>query len=227
MATIPNQTTSIPLDCRIEYPTSDGRPMGETDLHRRIMVDAIATLMHYFAGQPVYVSGNLLLFYQPGDKRRHVSPDVMVVKGLEQRDRKHYLLWEEGRAPNVVIEVTSDSTREEDLKDKFAIYRDVVQVAEYFLFDPRGEYLSSTLQGYRLSGGEYMPIEPISGRRRSVELALELEDGCGALRFFHPVTGRYLLTPNEALEARAQAAEARADRLAREVESLRQQIRAQ
>ena len=217
MATIPNRATTTPRDCQIEYPTSDGRPMGETDLHRRIMVDAIAILLRHFAGQPIYVSGNLLLFYQRGDKRRHVSPDVMVVKGLVQCDRDHYLLWEERLAPNVVIEVTSASTRREDLKKKFNIYRDVVQVAEYFLFDPRGEYLSPTLQGHRLSSAEYVPIGPVSNRLPSVELGLELEDGHGALQFFDPATGRYLLTP-------AQAAEAKADRLAQELEALRQRI---
>ena len=83
-------------------------------------------------------------------------------------------------APNVVIEVTIASTREVDLKDKFELHRDIVRVAEYSLFDPRGEYLSPALQGYRLTSGEYAPIEPGSGRRPSVELGLELEDGRGA-----------------------------------------------
>ncbi|MGO8751231.1 MAG: Uma2 family endonuclease [Thermoguttaceae bacterium] len=223
--------------------------MGETDLHRWIMVAAIEMLQLHFAGQPVYVSGNLLLYYEPGNKRRHVSPDVMVVKGLEQRNRDNYLLWEEGRAPNVVIEVTSASTRDEDLNQKFEIYRDAVRVAEYFLFDPRGEYLSPALQGYRLIGGQYVPIEPASGRLASVELGLALEERGGELRFFDPAAGKYLPTQREAREAAEagweasearweasearreaaeagrRAAEAKAERLARELESLRGQIR--
>jgi Uma2 family endonuclease len=235
MTTVPSQITTGPVGRDIEYPTSDGRPFAETDLHRTIMAAAIETLQLHFAKQPVYVSGNLLLYYKPGCQRRRVSPDVMVVKGLEQRNRDNYLLWEEGRAPNVVIEVTSASTRDEDLDDKFEIYRDAVRVAEYFLFDPRGEYLSPVLQGYRLIGGQYVPIEPASGRLPSLELGLVLEERGGELRFFDPAAGKYLPTQREAretaeaarsaAEAGRDAAEAKAEQLVQELESLRRQLR--
>jgi Uma2 family endonuclease len=189
-------TTHTPTS-DIDYPTSDGKPMGETDLHRNVMVVTIETLKMHFSGQQVYVSGNLLLFYRPGNKRRHVSPDVLVVRGLEPRDRENYLLWQEGRAPNVVIEVTSQSTRDEDLEDKLEIYRDEIKVAEYFLFDPRSEYLNPALQGYRLSRGRYEPIEPVGGRLASVELGLQLESDGSRLRFYDPASQRWLPTPQE------------------------------
>ncbi len=134
MATISAATRRTLAD--IQYPTTDGRPLGETDLHRDLMVTAVETLKLYHAGRRVYVSGNILLFYRPGNRRQHVSPDVLVTKGLQQQQRENYLLWQEGRPPNIVIEVTSKSTREGDLEDKFEIYRDEVRVAEYFLFDP-------------------------------------------------------------------------------------------
>ena len=174
--------------------------MGETDLHRNIMFAAIESLKLHYAGQRVYVSGNILLFYEPGNRRRHVSPDVMVVKGLEHRERDNYLVWQEGLAPNLVVEVTSDSTRDEDLEKKFEIYRDRVQVAEYFLFDPRGEYLRPALQGYRLEAGQYVPVEPVSGRLPSLELELSLEQYANQLRFYDPVRGGWLPTPQEARE---------------------------
>jgi Uma2 family endonuclease len=178
--------------------------MGETDLHRNVMFSAIETLKMHYAGQPVYVSGNILLFYRPGNKRRHVSPDVLVVRDLEPRDRENYLLWEEGRAPDVVIEVTSQSTRDEDLEDKLEIYRDEVKVTEYFLFDPRSEYLNPSLQGYRLDRGRYVPIAPADGRLPSRELGLHLEVDGNQLRFYDLATARRLPTPQEArLEALA------------------------
>jgi hypothetical protein len=63
-----------------DYPTSDGKPMAETDHHRELMEDLIRMLRDWFLRQPqVYVSGNLLLFYVRGNKRRHISPDVFVV----------------------------------------------------------------------------------------------------------------------------------------------------
>ena len=111
MATTTTPSTIRSVSGEIAYPTSDGRTMGETDLHRDVMVSAIESLKLFYAGQRVYVSGNILLCYRPGDRRRHVSPDVLVVKGVEQRDRENYLVWEEGQAPHVVIEVTSRSTR--------------------------------------------------------------------------------------------------------------------
>ena len=210
----------------IVYPTSDGRPMGETDLHRSIMVDAIESLKLYYAGQQVYVSGNILLLYQPGNRRRHVSPDVLVVKGQDPHARENYLLWEEGQPPQVVIEVTSESTREEDLYDKFEIYRDRIRVPEYFLFDPRDEYLQPSLQGYRLKGRHYQVIEPVSGRLPSRELGLHLERHDRQLRFYDPATGVWIPTSAESREAAlAQSREAEARR--EQAEAERQQAEAE
>src|SRR5712692_4003730 len=102
------------------YPTSDGRPMAETDWHRDIMCALIKVLQAFYASDPlVYVSGNLLLYYVPGNKRRHVSPDVFIVKGVHKHQRPYYLLWEEKKSPNLIIEVTSSSTRSEDVKKKY------------------------------------------------------------------------------------------------------------
>ena len=89
----------------VPYPTSDGKPMAETDWHRILMIDLIQTLEGWFADDPkVYVSGNLLMFYVEGDRRRHLSPDVFVVKGVPKHERLYYLLWEEKKGPDVVIE---------------------------------------------------------------------------------------------------------------------------
>ena len=189
-----------------DYPTRDGRPMGETDLHRKVMYDLIETLTAFYKGQQVYVSGNILLFYRPGNKRRHVSPDVMVVKGLETKLRKNYLLWQEELPPNIVMEITSESTRDEDLEDKFEIYRDEVRVAEYFLFDPFNEYLNPQLQGWRLKNGTYSPVETVEGRLFSEQLGLHLQAEGPFLRLFDPQTNRKLPTPQEREQESGEAA---------------------
>src|SRR5438105_4381587 len=163
MATVTPKTKA-----EIRYPTSDGRPMAETDLHRDIMVDTIQSLDYFFAPKPmVYVSGNLLLYYVQGNKRKHVSPDVFVVFGVAKKKRDYYLTWEEGKNPSVVIEITSSPTQREDIKKKFELYRDVLEVKEYFLFDPRSDYLKPRLTGYRLSKGDYVPIPLVQGRMPS------------------------------------------------------------
>src|SRR5579871_5202525 len=93
-----------------DYPTSDGRPMAETDHHRVLMIDLIETIGEWFINEPeTYVTGNLLLFYEKGNKRRHVSPDVFVVFGVPKAFRPNYLMWKE-KTPDVVIELTSKTT---------------------------------------------------------------------------------------------------------------------
>src|SRR5205085_3981918 len=85
-----------------DYPTTDGKPMAETDRHRDLMFDLIKMLQAFFAAMSqVYASGNLLVFYQRGNRRKHVSPDVFVAKGVDKRRRSNYVVWEEGMARQV------------------------------------------------------------------------------------------------------------------------------
>jgi len=98
----------------IEYPFSDGKPMAETDLHRNWMVIIIQRLERFFAGRRVYVSGNLLIYYQQGDPRKCVAPDAFVVKNCKPGPRETFRIWQEGRTPNFVMETTSKTTRRED-----------------------------------------------------------------------------------------------------------------
>jgi Uma2 family endonuclease len=151
---------AIPLQRDVEYPESDGQPMAESDLHLKEMFDLIAALKRrYQAVEDVYVAGNLFVYYRQGDLRSVVAPDVFLVKGVPKGDRRVYKLWEEGEPPAFVIEVTSDSSRHEDLARKKACY-ERLGVEEYFLHDPTGDYLAPRLQGFRLDGDRYQPIHP-------------------------------------------------------------------
>ena len=196
---------TVPMPRRVVgngYPTTDGKPMAETDLHRRLMNALIETLEAFYVTDPMaYVSGNLLLFYEEGDRRRHVSPDVFVVCGAVKCERPNYLLWEEGHAPNVVIELTSSSTRRADTGRKFELYRDVLKVREYFLFDPNGDYLKPSMQGWRLVRRTYREIRPVEGRIPSRELGLHLEREGNRAYLWNPDTGRRLLTPTQQAES--------------------------
>jgi Uma2 family endonuclease len=209
---------TVPETCVLgnpNYPTSDGKPMAETDDHRTLMEDLIRILKRWFQSHPrVYVSGNMLLFYIRGNKRRHISPDVFVVKGVPKGSRLNYILWEEKKGPCLVIELTSSSTRREDTDRKYRFYRDVLKVKEYFLFDPHGDYLQPQLQGYRLRNGEYQPMRLLAGRLPSRELGLHLEPDGNVLRLYDPATGRWLPTEEERSD--------RAERAQRQAEADRQ-----
>jgi len=204
---------AIPLqhEPEIEYPDSDGKPMAETPIHLKVMLHCIEALEDHFADVPdVYVSGNMLLYYEKG-KRSSVAPDVFVVRGVpKEEDRDVYLLWREGKAPCFVLEVTSKSTREEDQDSKKSRYAQL-GVEEYFLFDPRGEYMRPRFQGLLLTGGVYQPLRLASdGGLTSRTLGIVFRPHGRSLRMIDAETGRLLLTYEE-WKAKAEAAEKHAE----------------
>jgi Uma2 family endonuclease len=197
----------------VDYPESDGRPMAETDVHAKCIIDVRFMLDRFFADRPdVYVSGNLLLYYEQGQNTLSVAPDIFVVFGVPKRRRRTYRLWEERQAPQFVLEVSSKGTRGEDQGAKRGLYA-WLGVQEYVLFDPLEEYLRPPFQGYRLAGGpsgNYVPIGPAGGGvLRSEVLGLELHRRGSALRLHDPQTGVWLPTPDEEADAR-QTAESQA-----------------
>lgn len=203
------------------YPSGDGRPVAETPIHRRNLFDLIDVLDRYFAGEPmVYVSGNMLMYYVPGDKRKHVAPDVFFVRGVpKDTPRDYYLVWREA-APDLVIELTSSSTKAEDLGKKKRLYQNELGVREYLLFDPRGEYLDPKLQGYRLDNGKYVAMVPVDDRLVSEATGLHFEAQGEDLRVYDPVSGRLLPPASELLALES----AERIRVATENEHLRQEL---
>jgi Uma2 family endonuclease len=202
--------TAIPLQRDIHYPESDGQPMGETELHREEMTYLIQALQSWYQESPdVHVGGNLFLYYVQGDPRSVISPDVYVTKGIRKGLRRVYKLWEEKKAPSLVIEVTSDSTRDEDLLKKKDIY-ERLGVEEYLLFDPLGDYLDPCLQGFKLVGGRYQPITLESdGAWTSRTSGLRMQPEGHRLRLSDPATGEPLLSDQE---VRAELARLRRER---------------
>jgi len=188
----------------VVYPESDGKPMGETDCHRdEIGHYAIDVLDDHFRDDPdVYVSGNNFIYYTKGEPQDVVSPDCYVVRGVEKRRRRTFKVWEENAArPSFVLEVTSRSTRREDMGDKMAKYRDDLGVREYFIFDPFAEWIPEKLRGYTLRKGVYEPLNPAkNGRIPSRELGLEVAVSGGHLRFFEPKARAPLPTRLELIE---------------------------
>jgi hypothetical protein len=176
----------------------------------------------------------MFVYYQKGNRRKRVSPDVFVAVGVpknlpNKKRRKAYFVWNEPHGPDIVIEMTSESTRDEDLDDKMSIYQDEMPVPEYFLFDPEAEYLDPPLQGYRLREGRYIPITMVGNRLPSEVLHLELERDGEWLRFYNPLTRRWLPTAEEreaALEVErqqvvAERERAEAERVRAEAERVR------
>ena len=210
--------TGLPHDALL-YPCSDGQPMAETDLHAASMVYVASALRWWFEKHrqaDVYVGSNNFLYYERGNPGAVVAPDVYVVIGASAHLRDTYLLWNEPKGPDFVLEVTSKSTRGTDEQRKREVYASL-GVSEYFLYDPRAEYLAPPLQGFRLHEGEYRPLPAVtvlSSRGVAVTsgvLGLELRDEREArrVRLRDPSTGESLLSHRESELAREEEAAAR------------------
>jgi len=214
--------SSLLAPAAVDYPSSDGRPMAESDLQLTPLSYARDALRHHFRNRDdVYVSGNLLLYYEEGNPDARVAPDVFVVFGAPRRDRSSYLLWQEPKAPDFVLEITSRSTCREDQGRKRALYRRL-RVPEYWQYDPTSDYLEPALQGLELAAGEYRRLparELVDGTLALTSAALNLEVRLTprGLRFHDPVTGHDLanLAETDAARQRAEA------RLAEEAEARR------
>ena len=198
----------------IEYPSGDGKPMAENDAQLLAMLYAIGALrVHYRDRSDVYVSGDLLMYYEKGNPRMSVAPDVFVVFGVEDRMRQRYLIWKEGKGPDFVLEVASKSTWREDLGPKRDLYARL-GVKEYWQYDPTGEYFTPVLQGLRLAGDAYvhqLAVKSPDGALTltSETLGLELRAQGGEMRFRDPATGQVLLSQYEEHVARREEAAAR------------------
>lgn len=191
------------------YPSSDGKPMAETDKHRKLTVDFIQMLEHHFRDvNDVYVSGNLLMYYEDGNPRKSVDPDVFVVFGVGKKPRRTYLTWEEGNTPDFVLEVASPSTYQHDFGPKKQLYASVLAVKEYYIYDPYGD-ITPSFVGYQLVDREYQEIAFVEGRLPSTVLGLELGEYEGGLRLYDSATQQWLQPPEERAErAESELAEA-------------------
>jgi Uma2 family endonuclease len=211
-----------------DLPEEDGRPMGETQFHVIAILHLYAALDQFFeAIEDIYVSADMLLYYDQDAPAKYVVPDVFVVKGVAKHVRRIYKLWEEKLAPQVVFEISSRSTRWQDKGSKLGLYQEM-GVNEYFIFDPLDEYLQPALQGFRRVGATLEPIQAnADGSIASQELGLILRSEQTLLRLVNPKTGEPLLTLSEAMalaEQETERAQAEAERA--EMEAERAQVEA-
>ncbi|MEH2192478.1 MAG: Uma2 family endonuclease [Nostoc sp.] len=201
---------------------SDEPPL-ETDLHRLQMTLLIQCLEWLWQNRnDFYASGNLTIYYSPRQRKSENfrGPDFFVVLGTERKPRKSWVVWEEnGKYPNLIIEILSDSTRDTDKGLKKQIYQDIFRTPDYFWFDPE----TLEFAGFHLLDGEYQPLQPNpQGCLWSQQLGLYLGVYQEKLRFVTP-GGEVISTPQEVAEEEKQRAEhekQRSDRLAAKLREL-------
>jgi Putative restriction endonuclease len=176
----------------VVYPSGDGKPVAETYSHFIAIITTLLVLKQYLFGQQATVLGNQFLYYIQGNPRARVAPDVMVIFNVKPGGRDNYKTWEEGEVPRVIFEMTSASTKNVDQEFKKMLYAQL-GVEEYWLFDPRQEWLDERLKGYRLVGEDYQ----LMTETRSEVLGLRLEVQEQLISFYREDTGEKLLMPQE------------------------------
>lgn len=234
----------------IIYPDTDGQPMTESDATRDYLLYCVEVLQLYFRGRSnVYVSGNLFVYYEEGNPKASISPDVFVIFGVSHRKRRSYKVWQEGgKLPSFVLEITSRSTKRQDEEEKPRLYASL-GIQEYFQYDPTADYLTPQLRGSQLVDGTYQPL-PLSTTATgipfipSATLGLDLQlhpsypelglaPAAQALRFYDPQSGAKLLSryelellrealqeENEIIQQERDAALQRAEELAARLRAL-------
>ncbi len=223
------------LPTQDELPSEDNQNM-ETERHKKQMELLINSLQPWLDQHQLgYVNGNMFVYYSPKQVKHQdfKGPDVFVVLGVSNRERKSWVVWDEGKGPEVVIELLSDTTASYDKGDKKRIYQTQLKATEYFWFDP---FNHKDWAGFRLSGGVYQTLKPIKGRLLSQSLGLALIKWPGIYKNVQATwlrwatwDGELLLLPEEAEAQRAAAETQRADAEAQRaaVETQRADIEAQ
>ncbi|WP_254564535.1 Uma2 family endonuclease [Oscillatoria sp. HE19RPO] len=227
-------TLEIQQQTPVIYPSEDGEPLAETYDHLYAILVTLEVLRQYLIGRQATVLGDQFLYYSQAHPRMRVAPDVMVIFNVEPGGRDNYKVWEEGQVPSVIFEMTSPSTRKQDMEVKRTLYEQL-GVEEYWLFDPRGEWIPEQLQGYRLISKAYEAIAD----SYSTALGLQLTVEGKLIAFYRGDTGERLLMPEELRLAwqqereqaqlereRAQLERERADRERERAEALAAQLRA-
>jgi len=223
-------TTPLTLPTQNELPCDDGVPM-ETQRHKMQMDLLIDVLYPWLENRDHgYVGGNMFIYYSAAQVKNQdfKGPDFFAVLNVPKTERKSWVVWEEGKAPDVIIELLSESTATQDKTVKKEIYQNQMRVPEYFWYDP---FHPEDWAGFTLVNGSYQPLQPdAQNRYQSQQLGLALVQWQGNYKGVETVWLRWATLEGELLptaqelaelaEERASQAQQRAEQLATKLREL-------
>ena len=226
--------TSIALPTQDQLPCDDGIPM-ETQRHN-MQMDLLIQLLYPWLEQRDngYVGGNMFIYYSAAQLKNQdfKGPDFFAVIGVSKEERKSWVVWEEGKAPDVIVELLSESTANYDKTVKKEIYQDQMRVPEYFWYDPFNE---EDFAGFRLNGRHYSPLQQEDKGYFCESLQLYLRRWHGSFEGVEAtwlrwadLEGNLLPTRQEmSVKAQAEAQQAQAEAQQAQVEAQQAQAEAQ
>ena len=213
----------IPED--VILPPSDlysDEPPLETELHLRQIILLFKCLEWLWRDRTdFYAAGNLTIYYSLSKRKSEDfrGPDFFVVLDTERKTRKSWVVWEEdGKYPNFILEILSESTANTDKELKKKLYQNTFRTPDYFWFDP----YTSEFAGFHLVDGKYQPLEANNqGHLWSQQLDFYLGIHQGLLRFFTS-SGQLVPTPEEEAESERQQKELAINKVERLAAKLRE-----
>ena len=180
----------------VEYP--EGNWIAQSVWHGKAVGQATMALDNHFRNRDnVLVAMELLVYYEPGNNKVCLQPDLQVVFGVPRGNRSSYKVWEEGKVADFVLEVASPSTADKDAKHKAQEYARI-GVREYWRLDPTGSLLATPLEGWQANGESHHPVQPVASAARGgwlrsrvsgLELCSQRQGGATVLVFRDPLTG--------------------------------------
>ena len=211
------------------FPVFPPRDDMQNSLHLDAPAHQAALTQHLGNYDTTIVLSEIPVRWTPSQSRGHRIPDLLVAFGVDRAqaiEQNGYSIRDLGKPPDFVLEVASESTRDNDIGDKRRDYANF-GIPEYWRFDPTGSQRYDTpLAGDQLVDGEYRPIEIIEAEPDhlhgySAALNLHLCWHHGQLRWYDPETGHHLLTFAEEREGRLAEREGRiaAERRAEDAEA--------
>ncbi len=201
----------------------DGIPMESTN-HRRnmnVLIRSVVTLMESRNRKDYFVGGNMFIYYstQQVKNKDYRGPDFLLCLNVDgEKDRLGWVVWEEeGRYPDLIIELMSPSTAKVDQVTKKELYEQTFRTPNYFIYDPVN---ADFFKGWDLSGRKgYQELE-VNERGwlwcRSLDVWVGrwegiIDDQKGTwLRFYHQ-DGSLVLLPEEMAKQLAETEKQRAD----------------
>jgi Uma2 family endonuclease len=174
------------------YPAELEKEMGETAYHYKLIFLLFGLLEQHFSEENnAVIAANMMVYYDKGNVKKWLAPDIFVCFGVDNKLRRVFKTFEEGVFPQVVFEIASDSTFENDLGGKRLKYASL-GVEEYYLLDPEREYLPSPIMAFRRENGRLVSVNIDNNRVLSPLLKLEIVDNGKSFRLFDPKTKEFL-----------------------------------
>ena len=159
------------LPTQDELPYDDGVPM-ESPRHKLQLEILTETLTPWLEQrEDGFMGGDMFVYFSANEVKTEdfKGPDFFAVLGVPKGERKSWVVWQEGKGPDVIVELLSESTAKTDKTT--SIYQNQMRVPEYFWYDP---FNPEDWKGFKLINGVYKPLELVEGGYISEQINLKL-----------------------------------------------------